>query len=83
MSDLINKEKAYWQGLAAPADLTLSGSDYQLAYLTAQGGTPKTGIDDMMNQLYGGDRAYWTTIAGSPANSQTLSISDLKRLVLG
>lgn len=81
MSDTINKERAYWQGLAGLADTTLSSNDYQMAYLLTQGGTPKTSIADMMSKLYGTDYLYWYAKAGSPAGS--LSLSDLKRLVLG
>lgn len=83
MTEFINKEKAYWQGLAALADTTLSGPDYQKAYLTVQNGGNSESIDSLMSKLYGGERAYWLGIAGNPANSQTLSVSDLKRLVLG
>ena len=81
MSDSIDKEKAYWQGLSGVADTKLSSDDYQLAYLLTQGGTPKTSISDMMSQLYGTDYAYWYAKAGSPAGSR--SLSDLKRMVLG
>lgn len=81
MSDTIDKERSYWQGLAALPDTTLSATDYQMAYLIGQGGVAKTSVSDMMNQLYGGDYPYWYAKAGSPSGSR--SVSDLKRMVLG